>query len=199
MVSKQRSDRKGNPPVHRAAPLPDGGPVSRARSKVKRLWQPGDLFHCATRYPRKPKAPKIDRLAGILRRGLLAPATCADGLVRSDLNIVCTGMAVPYDSLVFLHRYKEASFIYTVCDPGRFAVFVNPALAVLTEDDMGPNWCVLCQDEVYVRDRVDVESLTGIAVHPADAKSVLGAFLADFQRLAMPLYDYDGTVLWPAG
>jgi hypothetical protein len=36
----------------------------RAKEKVKRLWQHGDLFHVASRYPRNPNAPRIDRLGG---------------------------------------------------------------------------------------------------------------------------------------
>jgi hypothetical protein len=51
------------------------------------LWQKGCLFHAAMHYSSK-KGPRIDRLASILRRGLLAPAACPDGLVRSDLNLV---------------------------------------------------------------------------------------------------------------
>lgn len=150
-----------------------------------------------TRYPRRPNAPRIDRLAGILHRGLVAPARCEDGTVRSDLNIIATGFPIPYDSLVFLHRFGEQSYIYTMCDPGRFAVFVDPALEVLTQEAMGENWVVLCQDEVYVPDRVPLESLIAIAVHPEDGEAVRKEFTADFQRLELPLYDYDGKVLWP--
>jgi hypothetical protein len=138
----------------------------------------------------------VDRLAGILRNGLLAPASCPDGSVRSDLNLVVTGTAVPYDSLVFLHRFGPESFLYTISDPGRFCVFVDPALPVLTPEAMGDNWVVLCQDEVYVRGRVAPEDLTGVAVHPADADIVLRDLIADFRRLGIALYGYDGDMLW---
>jgi hypothetical protein len=67
---------------------------------------------------------------------------------------------------------------------------------VLTQETMGASWIVLCQDEVYVRDRVAPEHLAGVAVHHADADSVVGEFIADFRRLGIPLYDYDGNVLW---
>ena len=138
----------------------------------------------------------VDRLAGILRHGLLAPASCPDGSVCSDLNLVVTGTAVPYDSLVFLHRFGPESFIYTMSSPGRFSVFVNPAIPVLTPEDMGDPWVILCQDEVYVRDRVAPEYLTAVAVHPADADSVVRDLMADFRRLGIPLYDDDANVLW---
>jgi len=65
--------------------------------------------------------PKIDRLAGILRNGLVAPGNCQDGTVCSDLHLLVTGASVPYDSLVFLHRMGSRSSIYTICEPGRFA------------------------------------------------------------------------------
>jgi hypothetical protein len=179
--------------------LADDQAEARALQKVRSLWQSGNLFHVTRRQPRKPKGPPVDRLAGIMRMGLVAPAHCQDGSVRSDLNLMVTGCKVPYDSLVFLHRFGPVSYIYTICEPGRFAVFVDPALAVLTPEAMGADWVELCQDEVYVHERVAPERLTGVAVHPADASRVMDELLADFRRLAIPLYDYDGTVLWPPG
>lgn len=149
-----------------------------------------------TRYPRKPNAARVDRLAGILRNGLIAPASCPDGSVCSDLGLRVTGTDVPYDSLVFLHRFGPQSFIYTISDPGRFAVFLDPALPVLTEEAMGSCWVVLCQDEVYVRDRITPGNVIGVAVHPADTDSVIRELTDDFGRLGIPLYDYDGNVLW---
>ena len=168
-----------------------------ARSKLKRLWQMGDLFHNSARYPHKRDALPTDRLAGILRRGILAPAACDDGSVCSDLTIIATGFAVPYDSLVFLHRFGQQSFLYTFSEPGRFTVLVDPATPVLTQAEMGQKWVVLCRDEVYVRERVPVEQLIGVVVHPADADAVLAEFLPDLERLEIPLYLYDGTVVWP--
>jgi hypothetical protein len=182
----------------KASAVHDGDDKAQELKKCKRLWQPGDLFHVTRRYPRKKNVPRVDRLAGILKRGLVAPGRCPDGLVHSDLNLVVSGCSVPYDTLIFLHRYGPVSYIYTIYEPGRFTVFVDPALPVLTEEDMGPNWAVLSQDEVYVRDGVAVEKLTGIAVYPDDGPAVLEEFLDDFQRLGIPLYTYDGTVLWPS-
>jgi hypothetical protein len=180
-------------------PLPEGMAKSPASRKLKTLWQYGALFHVSTRYPRKHNVPKVDRLAGILRSGLVAPAQCQDGSVRSDLHVVVTGCRVPYDSVIFLHRFGFQSHLYTICDRGRFAVFVDPDIPVLTPEDMGPNWAVLCQDEVYVPDRIALEKLIGIAVHPADADSILSELLAEFRRLQIPLCDYDGNVLWAPG
>ncbi len=107
-----------------------------------------------------------------------------------------TGTAVPYDSLIFLHQFGPESFLYTLVEPGRFSVFVNPAIPVLTPEAMGDGWVVLCLDEVYVPDRIAPEDLTGVAVHPADADSVLRDLIDDFRRLGIPLYGYDGEVLW---
>jgi hypothetical protein len=195
-VSDQPSARKANVPDTGAEPMPGEGPVLRAKEQRPSPWHAGALFHVATRYPRKPQAARVDRLAGILRNGLLAPADCPDGSVCSDLNLVVTGMAVPYDSLVFLHRFGPESFLYTLGGPGRFSVFVDPAIPVLTPEAMGADWVVLCQDEVYVRGRIAPEDLAGVAVHHADADSVVGDLIADFRRLGIPLYDYDGNVLW---
>jgi hypothetical protein len=108
-VSDQPSARKANTPEPGAEPLPGGGPVLRLKEQRPSPWHSGALFHVSTRYPRKPRAAGVDRLAGILRNGLLAPAYCPDGSVCSDLNLVVTGTAVPYDSLVFLHRFGPQS------------------------------------------------------------------------------------------
>jgi hypothetical protein len=195
-MSDQPSAREADTPEPGAEPLPGGGPVLLPEARRPSPWHLGALFHAATRYPRKRKAARVDRLAGILRNGLLAPARCPDGSVCSDLNLVVTGTPVPYDSLVFLHRFGPESYIYTMSEPGRFSVFVNPAIPVMTPETMGDCWVMLCQDEVYVRDRVAPEELTGVAVHPADADSVLADFIDDFRRLGIPLYDTDGNIRW---
>jgi hypothetical protein len=176
--------------------MDDGPSDKEARSLVrcKPLWQAGNLFHVSTRYPRMRGAPRIDRLAGILKNGLMAPAQCQDGSVVSDLHIVVTGSPVPYDSLVFLHRFGSRSHLYTLSAPGRFAVFVDPAHPVLTPESFGPNWPELCQDEVYVRNRITLEHLIGIAVHPADVDAILTELTSEFRRAEIPLYDYDGKL-----
>jgi len=103
---------------------------SRARKRIRDLWQPGDLSHVFSRYPRRRGAKKVDRLSGILNNGLLAPAACNDGSVVRDLEIVVTGSSVPYDSIIFLHRFGPVSDIYTMIDPGRIAAFVDPTTHV---------------------------------------------------------------------
>ena len=75
-------------------------------------------------------------------------------------------------------------------------MFVDSAIPALTPESMGQNWCVLCQDEVYMKDRVPAESLIGVIVHPADADSVMNDCLADLRRTAIPLYDSEGRALW---
>ena len=105
MGSDQRREPAGGTPPDATDEIRELEGASRARDKLKQLWQPGDLFHVFSRYPRKPNVPRIDRLAGVLRKGIVAPASCEDGSVCSDLNLVVTGASVPYDSLVFLHRF----------------------------------------------------------------------------------------------
>ena len=150
-MNPQSTKRKAKATRRPTEPLPEMDPEARARKKVRALWQHGDLFHMTNRYPRRYHArrldrlaeldpnfekpasahenedarnekPKIDRLAGILRNGLVAPGSCQDGTVCSDLHLLVTGASMPYDSLVFLHRMGPRSAIYTICEPGRFAV-----------------------------------------------------------------------------
>jgi hypothetical protein len=193
------SERGAGTPGPWADPLPDLKPEPRARENRAELWHSGDLFHVSARYPPNPEVARVDRLAGILRNGLLAPASCQDGSVGSDLRLVVTGTAVRYDRLVFLHRFGPESSIYTLVGPGRFVVFVDPAISVLTPEAMGDNWVVLCQDEVYVQDRIAPEHLIRVTVHRADADSVISDLMADFRSLGIPLLDHDGNVLWQPG
>jgi hypothetical protein len=195
-MSDQPSAHEAQTPEPEAGPSSGGGPASRPEGRRPSPWHSGALFHAAARYPRKRGAPRVDRLTGILRRGLLAPACCPDGSVCSDLNLVVTGTAVPYDSLIFLHLFGPESSIYTISNPGRFTVFVDPAFPVLTPDDMGDHWVILSQDEVYVRDRIAPEALTAVIVHHDDADAVVRDLIADFRRLGIPLYDDEGDVLW---
>jgi hypothetical protein len=170
-------------------------PRSTATKDYIALWHNGALFHATSRYPRKPRGRKVDRLANILRNGLLAPACGREHSVCSDLNLIVTSLSAPYDSLVFLHRYGPQSAIYTFMEPARFMVFVDPAFSVLTAESMGTKWIILCQDEFYVRDCVPVEKLIGVVIHPADADSVMAACSEDLRRLGIPLYDCDGEVV----
>jgi len=171
---------------------------SLVHSRVRQLWQPGDLFHNFSRFPERPDIPRVDRLARILTKGLVAPASCDDGSVRSDLNIAVIGAPVPYDSLVFLHRFEPKSGIYLLSRPGHFTVLIEPSVPVLTPQDMGPNWMIACRDEVYVRDRIAPEHISGLVVHPADVDGVLKDFLPKLRALGIPVYLMDGTVIWPS-
>ena len=63
--------------------------------KLISLWEPGSLFHASSRYPRREGAPRVDRLAGILRNGLIAPGCCEDGSVFSDLHLTVIGTEIP--------------------------------------------------------------------------------------------------------
>lgn len=175
----------------------DGRYEAAAREKIKPLWEMGDLFHAFYRYPQREDLPRVDRLAGILKKGLIAPAACDDGTVVSDLRLTVMGVSIPYDSLVFVHRFARMSGLYTMEIPGRMIVLIHPKSRYLTPQEMGPHWVMLSQSEVYVRDRLPVENLTGLVVHPADVEQVMVEFLPDLKRLAIPLYLYDGTVVWP--
>jgi hypothetical protein len=142
--------------------------------------------------------PRVDRLARILAKGLIAPASCGDGSVRSDLNIVVIGAPVPYDSLVFLHRFGPKSGLYLWSRPGHFTVLVEPSVPFLTPQDMGKNWVITCRDEVYVRDKIAPQYLSGLVVDPVDVDRVLKRFLPNLRALGIPVYLMDGTVIWPS-
>lgn len=56
---------------------------------------------------------------------------------------------------------------------------------------------MLSQDEVYVRDRIPPEQLSGLVVDHADVEEVMKKFLPRLHALGMPVYLMNGTVLWP--
>ena len=170
----------------------------QAQDQPQRLWQMGALFHNTARFSQRRDRPQVDRLASILRQGLVAPAASTDGAAFSDLNIVAEGFAEAYDKLVFLHRYGEQSWLYTFSLPGHLTVFLDPATPVITPADLAPRWVKLSQDEVYVREHVPLERFIGMAVHPDDAEAILAEFRLEFERLNLPLYLHDGkTLIWP--
>lgn len=182
----------------RQAQQGEGPPdLSSIKSRVTPLWQPGDLFHNAQRYAQRPDGPPIDRLALILERGLVAPAACDDGTVRSDLKIVVTGAPLAYDNLVFLHRFDRHSGLYLLSQPDFFTVLVESSVRVVTPASLGPSWPVLSADEVYVETRVEPRYLRGLIIHPQDREGVLKSFQLRLHELAIPLYRLDGAVLWP--
>jgi len=70
---------------------------------------------------------------------------------------------------------------------------------VLTPEDMGPDWVVLCQDEgLCCEGRVAKRAFHRRRLYnPVDADTVMEELLLDFKRLGIPLYLYDGTAVWP--
>lgn len=177
--------------------IDQGESEALAGAKARTLWQRGDLFHNFSRFPQRPDAPKIDRLSAVLANGLVAPASCNDRSVVSDLRIYAFGSATPYDSVVFLHRLGPESGLYINDTPGKFTVFLDPSIAVLSPEDMGDSWPVMCVDEVYVRDKIPPEQIVGIAVHMSDAQGILSEFHSALRSKAIPLYLNSGELLWP--
>lgn len=70
-------------------------------------------------------------------------------------------------------------------------------IAYLTPKNMGPGWIVMSMDEVYVRDRITADQLIGLVVHAGDAEAVIREFLPHLRRLGIPVYSYNGSVVWP--
>ena len=110
----------------------------------------GTLFHRFRRYV-KTDTERSDRLASVLERGLLAPSHDPDRVI-SDLkgNFTAVGTTVPYDSVIFLHRYNSAlSARYLSLDTESVFVILKPGLAVVTPEEMPKPWIVSSRDEVY--------------------------------------------------
>jgi hypothetical protein len=159
-------------------------------------WQLGTLFHVFSRYPRRPEAVRIDRLASVLRHGLIPPALDPQGRVISDLRLQVTGCSRPYDSIVFLHEFGGDSALYLPRTPDTICCFVDRSVPIIRPQPLQPNWVVLCRDEVYVDRVISPQQLIGIAVAPQVAKAVCEELEPEFRRLALPLYDFSGRVQW---
>src|SRR4030042_6401356 len=85
-----------------------------ARSRIKELWQPGDLFHNFNRYPKKREY--IDRLPLVLQKGLVPPALDTQGEVYTDVGIKYPEVPEEYQDLVFLHKFGPDSQKYIPSD-----------------------------------------------------------------------------------
>ena len=121
-----------------------------------------------------------------------------DQAIPSDLRISITGTETPYDSVIFLHRFKpQTSGFYLLSRPGHCTALINAQTKILEKDAMGENWPVLCLDEVYVKDPIPPEKIAGLIVHPLDANQVIEEFQTELRHLALPLFTLDGEVLWP--
>ena len=159
------------------------------------LFTPGALFFRTERYAREPGHPKIDRLASILEWGICAPST----RIVPNRSMVAMGddmnLAVPYDSVVFLHQYGPASEIYLLGAPGTLIFVLNPALPFKTREQMGENWPSLAQDEVYVCERVPVEAITAVVADYRDAEAVMDELGEQLAELEIPLFDNYGRCL----
>ena len=190
---------KSHPRLAESARAQDvaGEASSTAFSRITELWQPGSLFHNFSRYPERVDVPRVDRLALVLEQELVAPSTSKDGAVTQNISIMVHGSSVAYDSLVFVHRLNEHSGLYLNSRPGHFTVLLEPSLAVLAPEDMGPNWPVMCDDEVYVRNPIEPHHFRGLVIHPAGAAEVLSTFLPKLEARALPVCTLDGAVLWP--
>lgn len=166
------------------------------RSRVMQLWKPGNLFFNTSRYSRKKGYEHIDRLAEILRKGLIPPALDMEGTVVSDLNITVIGAKYNYSEVVFLHLFGDNSYLYIPFQDDKLCFFVDPETKFIT-NGADIRWPLLCIDEVYVPRIIEPKELIGIAVAPNTLKDVYNQFHQDFKRLSLPLYDFSGKVFWP--
>jgi hypothetical protein len=166
-----------------------------ARDRVMELWKHGNLFFNTSRFPIKNGYEHIDRLAEILKNGLIPPSLDTKGKVISDLNIEATGFENNYNSVIFLHLFGDNSYRYIPFVENKICFFVDPKTKFKTNSDM--HWPLLCSDEVYVPRIIKPRELIGVAVAPNALKSVYGQFYRDLKRLGLPLYDFTGKAFWP--
>ncbi len=166
-----------------------------ARSRIMKLWKPGDLFHNFSRYSKR--TPWTDRLSGILQNGLVPPALDTSGTVVTDVGVQIEDERYKYDELVFLHRFDKASKVYIPNSRETITCFINPQTSFLTDKDMGPKWEILSDDEVYVPRIIKSDEFIGLATDKREIEKVLEEFGKDLRQLGLPLYDFSGRVFWP--
>jgi len=156
---------------------------------LSEIWQDGTLFHLARRWAELEDGSRLDRLAGILEQGLVAPSYDPNNRILSDINIVVEGSERPYDSVVYLHRF-DSGISARYVSPGidTICIFVDPVLPILEPSDMGYAWPILCPDEIYVPGKVDLDRITGVAVSEDMADGVQTEFGPRLTELSIPLY-----------
>jgi hypothetical protein len=167
--------------------------MSRSFEKLsqKNLLYEGVLFHKFNRYVQNsPQDQQVDRLKEILENGLVPPGLDATGRVISDLNLEVKGTSIPYDEVVFLHKFDpHVSFPYTFIESGGAVVVLDDEkVDYKSIDHMEAGWPFMSRDEVYVHGKIPAETLGAIAVHGSEIEAVH----AEFNELSLPLYDHEG-------
>lgn len=168
-----------------------------ARSRIMKLWKPGDLFHNFSRYPRK-YFNWGDRLPGILSNGIVPPGLDSTGKVLTDSKIPVMGEIYQSDKIAFIHQFGRGPNIYLPKRSEEITVFIDPQTPFLTEKDMGNNWQVNSPGELYVPRIIRPNEFIGLAVSENEIDKIFKEFGKNFNQLGLPLYDFSGKVFWPA-
>jgi hypothetical protein len=173
-----------------------------AQSRIKELWQPGDLFYNFFRFPTKGTSPHIDRLPLVFKNGLIPPVYDTQGEVYTDVGIRYPDVPRFYRSLIFLHKFQDGSAKYIPSSwedkiNQRVCFLVSPDIKLLTQEEMGEHWPVWTEDEVYYSGIIKPNKFIGVVVPPYLAFLIKNEFQHELLRLAIPLYDTNGKVYWP--
>jgi len=123
------------------------------------LWHSGALFPCVQAL--SPRNPRVAVSIGLQAfYGTDCSRRPPARMVPSVRISICSNRYRCALRPIGLSSSLWPSVLHLHLDePGRFVVFVDPAILVLTPEAMGANWVVLCQDEVYVQDRIAPEHL----------------------------------------
>lgn len=170
---------------------------SLALRKVVEIWSEGNIFHVFRRWITKRDGERVDRLSEILKRGLIPPLLDPEDIVTSDLRLEVKGTSRSYNSVVFLHRFDQTSYLYIPRSPDSMCIFIDQEFPVLTIDQMEENWPKLSQDEVYSIDPISPEKFNGLSVSDQLAEEIREEFQDDLLRLSIPLYGFSGNSYWP--
>jgi len=157
------------------------------------IWTEGTLFHLTSRWPQKYESSRADRLVSILELGLISPGLDPQNPIAiSDINITVEGSHIPYDSVVYLHRFAlPHSIYYLPRHDDTLCFFVDSEIPVWEPKDMGYAWPIICQDEVYVPNQIPRERITGLAISIGAFDIVRSEYGESIAASNIPLYTFD--------
>ena len=138
------------------------------------LFTEGTLFHRFRRFIIIDGNP-VDRLPAVLEHGLVAPAKDTLRRVVSDMagRLTVVGTTLPYDSVVFLHRYiPGVSHRYIFNDGKSALVTLEPDVPFKNAKQMGEAWPVMCMDEVYSLDSIPSKKFDSLLLPDSQLENV---------------------------
>ncbi len=158
-------------------------------------YKTGVLCHSFNRYCSNLSKARIDRLEGILKRGIIAPNYDDSGEVVQNGNNSIIGAKDSCQDVVFVHRFDR--YATGIFSNGQTVVLIlDEKLEVLDPKDMGPGWLAGSQSEVYVRNFIPPERIKAVIFASGMIEDTVKKHKPRLKELGITVYCSNGECYW---